>query len=66
MEPLKELSKDVFTINKPSSTNVKLYWECHTDEGPASVELMVNPAELVPPAPENLQAVPTQSNVYLI
>jgi len=36
------------------------------DEGPASIELVINPEEFVPPAPENLQAVSTQSNVYLI
>ena len=67
-EPLKELSlKDVFTVNKSVFYTIRsLTGSVIRDEGPASVELMVNPEEFVPPAPGNLQAVPTQSNVYLI
>ena len=67
-EPLKELSlKDVFTINKTVFYTIRsLTGSVIRDEGPASVELMVNPEDFVPPAPEKLQAVPTQSNVYVI
>jgi hypothetical protein len=67
-EPLKELSlKDVFTINKTVFYTIRsLTGSVIRDEGPASVEVMVNPEEFVPPAPENVQAVPTQSNVYII
>jgi len=67
-EPLKELSmKDVFIINKTVFYTIRsLTGSVIRDEGPASVELVVNPEEFVPPAPEDLQAVPGQSNVYLI
>ena len=67
-EPLKEPSlKDVFTINKTVFYTIRsITGSVIRDEGPASMELIVNPAEFVPPAPEDLQAVPTQSNVYLI
>jgi hypothetical protein len=67
-EPLKELSlKDVFTINKSVFYTIRsITGSDMRDEGPASMELVVNPGEFVPPAPENLQAVSTQNNVYLI
>jgi hypothetical protein len=67
-EPLKELSlKDVFTVSKTVFYTIRsVRGSLIRDEGPASVELIVNPEEFVPPAPEALQAVPTQSNVYLI
>jgi fibronectin type 3 domain-containing protein len=67
-EPLKELSfKNVFTINKSVFYTIRsVSGNLIRDEGPSSIELVVNPEEFVPPAPENLQAVSTQSNVYLI
>jgi hypothetical protein len=67
-EPLKEFSlKDVFTVSKPVFYTIRsVTGSVIRDEGPASMELIVNPAEFVPPAPEDLQAIPTQSNVYLI
>ena len=67
-EPLKDLSlKDVFTISKTVFYTIRsVSGGAIRDEGPASIELVVNPEEFVPPAPEALQAVPTQSNVYLI
>ena len=67
-EPLKELSfKDVFTVSKTVFYTIRsVSGNLIRDEGPASIELMVNPEEFVPPAPEDLQAVPSQSNVYLI
>ena len=67
-EPLKELSfKDVFTINKSVFYTIRsVSGSLIRDEGPSSIELVVNPEEFVPPAPENLQAVPTQNNVSLI
>jgi hypothetical protein len=36
------------------------------DEGPPSEQIKVDPFEFVPPAPEGLQAVATEENVYLI
>ena len=67
-EPLKATSfKDVFTINKTVFYTIRsVSGNAIPDEGPASVELIVNPAEFVPPAPEELQAVPAQGNVSLI
>ncbi len=67
-EPLKELSlKDVFTINKSVFYTIRsITGSDMRDEGPASIELVINPEEFVPPAPENLHAVSTQNNVYLI
>jgi fibronectin type 3 domain-containing protein len=67
-EPLKEPSfKDVFTVSKTVFYTIRsISGSLIRDEGPASVELIVNPEEFVPPAPEALQAVPTQSNVQLI
>ena len=67
-EPLKELSfKDVFTVNKTVFYTIRsITGSDLRDEGSASMELIVNPAEFVPPAPEDLQAVPAQNNVYLI
>jgi fibronectin type 3 domain-containing protein len=67
-EPLKGLSlKNVFTVSKTVFYTIRsITGNVIRDEGPASVELIVNPEEFVPPAPEDLQAVPTQSNVYLV
>jgi fibronectin type 3 domain-containing protein len=67
-EPLKELSlKDVFTVSKSVFYTIRsVSGSLIRDEGPASVELIMNPEEFVPPSPENLQAVPTQSNVHLV
>lgn len=67
-EPLKEtLFQDAFDINR------KVYYSVRSttgsdirDEGPASEELMIDPLEFIPSAPENITAVPTGENIFLI
>ena len=67
-QPLKEPTfKDSFDINRTvfytvrSSTGSSI-----RDEGPPSEELTVNPLEFIPSSPQNIEAVPTSENVYLI
>jgi hypothetical protein len=58
--------RDIFSINQTVRYTVRsLTGSGIRDEGPASEELMVNPADLVPPKPENLQAFPASDSVYL-
>ncbi|MBS1113770.1 MAG: fibronectin type protein [Nitrospirae bacterium] len=67
-QPLKKPSfKDSFDINQTvfytvrSSTGSRI-----RDEGPLSEDLTVNPLEFIPSSPQNLEAVPTSENVYLL
>ena len=65
--PLAEpLFRDVFSVNKIARYTVRsLAGSEIRDEGQASEELVVNPADLVPPRPEHLQAFPSPDSVYL-
>lgn len=67
-EPLKETSfRDVFDMKKAVLYTVKSLRENGiVYEGPASREIRIDPARLVPSPPSNLQAVPSAENVYLI
>jgi len=66
--PLKETSfRDVFDTKKAVLYTVKSLREKGiVYEGPASREIRIDPAKLVPSPPSNLQAVPSVENVYLI
>ena len=65
--PLAEpLFRDVFSVNKIARYTVRSLTGSEVrDEGQASEELVLNPAVLVPPRPENLQAFPSPDSVYL-
>lgn len=67
-DPLRDTSfKDTFSAKKPVFYTIRsLFGGGVRDEGPASEEVRIEPAELVPPAPEGLQAVATEGNAYLI
>ncbi|MDQ7786621.1 MAG: hypothetical protein RDU01_03355 [Thermodesulfovibrionales bacterium] len=67
-EPLKETSfRDVFDMKKAVLYTVKSLRESGIIyEGPASREIRIDPAKLVPSPPSNLQAVPSGENVYLL
>jgi hypothetical protein len=67
-EPLKETSfRDIFDINKTVSYTIRSVRQNEIlIEGPASVEIRIDPAALVPSPPTNLQAVPSKEHVYLI
>lgn len=67
-QPVKENSyKDSFDPNKTVYYTVRT---CSGDEvryeSPASEELQINPSELIPSSPSNLQAVITQESVVLV
>lgn len=66
-EPLRDTSfKDTFSAKKPVLYTLRsLLGGGARDEGPASEEVKIDPAELVPSAPERLQAVATEGSVYL-
>lgn len=66
--PLKETSfRDVFDMKKAVLYTIKsLRGNGIVYEGPASQEIIIDPAKLVPSPPLNLQAVPSVENVYLI
>ncbi|MCG2720768.1 MAG: hypothetical protein L6290_01975 [Thermodesulfovibrionales bacterium] len=66
--PLKETSfRDVFDAKKAVLYTVKSLRENGiVYEGPASREIRIDPARLVPSPPSTLQAVPSAENVYLI
>jgi hypothetical protein len=56
-----------FDIKKPIYYIIRsLTGSLIRDEGPASAEITVDPAELVPSAPEALQAVVAKEHIYLI
>jgi len=58
---------DSFDIKKPIYYTVRsLTGSLIRDEGPASAEITTDPAELVPSAPEALQAVVAKEHIYLI
>jgi len=67
-QPLKEPTfKDSFDINRTVFYTVRSFTGSSIrDEGPPSEELTVNPLEFIPSSPQNLEAVPTSENVYLI
>ena len=67
-EPLRDTNiKDTFSVKKPVYYTIRsLLGGNVRDEGPASAEITADPSELVPPAPEDLQAVVTKENIYLI
>lgn len=67
-QPVKENSyKDPFDPNKTVYYTVRT---CSGDEvryeSPASEELQINPSELIPSSPSNLQAVATKESVVLV
>jgi hypothetical protein len=66
--PLKEtFFTDSFDIKKPVYYTIRsLTGSLIRDEGPASDEITTDPAELVPSAPEALQAVIAKEHIYLI
>jgi hypothetical protein len=66
-EPLSEPTvKDTFSVNSIFHYTVRsLTGSSSRDEGPASEELTVNAADLVPPMPLNLQAFPAPDKVIL-
>jgi hypothetical protein len=58
--------KDAFNVNTIVHYTVRSLTETDVrNEGPASNELIVNPADLVPPRPENLQAFPSADRIFL-
>jgi len=67
-QPLKEPTcKDSFDINRTAFYTVRSSTgSIIRDEGPPSQELTVNPLDFIPSSPQNLEAVPTFENVYLI
>lgn len=66
-EPLSEPTlKDSFSVNTVFHYTVRsLTGSSIRDEGPASEELTVDAADLVPPVPANLQAFPAPDKVFL-
>lgn len=66
--PVKEpFFTDSFDIKKPIYYTIRsLTGSLIRDEGPASHEITTDPAELVPSAPEALQAVVAKEHIYLI
>ena len=66
-EPVRgTLFKDTFNIQNPASYTIRSSTgSTIRDEGPSS-EVRIDPMEFVPSAPDALQAVATQENVYLI
>jgi fibronectin type 3 domain-containing protein len=67
-EPVNDPSfQDSFDINRIVFYTVRSVTGTPTrDEGPPSEELTVNPLEFVPSSPQELMAVPMETNVYLI
>lgn len=67
-EPLKETYfKDAFSVKKPVYYTIRsLLGGDIRDEGEASREIVIDPSEFVPHAPEGLQAVIVNETVYLI
>ncbi|MEW6068581.1 MAG: hypothetical protein AB1610_09875 [Nitrospirota bacterium] len=67
-EPVKKNTfADDFDINKIVYYTIRGLWgDAIRNEGTPSKELEINPKEFVPSPPQNLQAVPTKENVYLI
>jgi hypothetical protein len=67
-EPLQSTSyRDIFDLNKAVSYTIRSVRQNEIlIEGPASVEIRIDPAALVPSPPTNLQAVPSKEHVYLI
>jgi predicted small lipoprotein YifL len=65
--PLSEpVFKDAFSVNKIVYYTVRSLTESDIrDEGEASQELVVNPADLVPPRPENVHAYPASDRIFL-
>jgi len=58
--------RDAFSVNKTARYTVRsLRGGTIRDEGPASSELIVDPADLVPSQPQDLRAYPAQDGVYL-
>ena len=58
---------DYFDIKKPVYYAIRsLTGSFIRDEGPASYEITTDPSELVPSAPEALQAVAAKEHIYLI
>ena len=66
--PVKEtFFSDSFDIRKPIYYTIRsMTRSLIRDEGPASDEITTDPAELVPSAPEALQAVVAKEHIYLI
>jgi hypothetical protein len=67
-KPVKEnFFSDLFDIRKPIYYTIRsLTGSLIRDEGPASAEITTDPAELVPSAPEALQAVAAKEHIYII
>jgi fibronectin type 3 domain-containing protein len=67
-QPLKEpIFKDSFDVNRTVFYTVRSSMGSGIrDEGPPSEELMVNPLEFIPSSPQDLVAVPTSENIYLL